>query len=153
MSNLEYLRKVLKMTQKSNNVGQSHGDRIHGDNLIQNDYWEDTIEFGDSEEIHLNKLMIDEYGDQFEIDSLTDSEIREFDLDFIDSQSNTNINSNSIDYHKNAEKFYREVKDLDPHYGGDSSLVGTVNNGDRRMAIHRTSSASACNKIADNNLW
>ena len=135
MSSRTYLKKVLKMTHEFHKVGQSqHGDHKDGDNLIQNDYWED-VELGDAQEIHLNKLIIDEQGEQLEVASLTDSEIREFDLDFIEGQGDTNTthDMNLQEYRKNAQKFYRDVVNLDPLYGGGSGL-DVANKGDPRVA-------------------
>ena len=81
--------------------------RVDGDRSIV-----DILKKPVDQEFDINKL--DEYGDQSTVDSLTESEILEFDLEFIETQSNKNINMDS--YKVNTEK------NLQRHQGLRSAL-------------------------------
>ena len=149
MSNLPFLRKVLKMADIRDMVGQSQHGSEQDCSFDQSDQGEDAIEFGDVEEIYLNKLVLDNQGDRLEVDSLTESETREFDIDFIESHSNTNLNSTkrmSDQYCNNAMKFYRDIVDLDPLYGRDPTLDNSYR-GDHRMAALTAGEAGARNCV------
>ena len=146
-NNLNYLKEVLNTMIPSKKVGHVDGDPEMGDSLIKEkcknkienrvkgDQSIDSLIKPVDHAFYINKnLMLDEYGDRMTVGSLSNSEILEFDLEFLQDQSNIDLNLEVT----NVDTIYQDITDWD--LSSDLGSCHTLKFGDQHMATQPSTS-------------